>query len=191
MNSDGTTLAVGSYLDDDVASNAGAVYVYDYDGSAWSETTKLTASDGASSNAFGAALNLSNDGKTLAIGAYNNASKGAVYVFGYSINSWSQTAKITATDGASSDSFGFSANLNLDATTIAIGAPGDDGKGSAYVFNYSGGVWSQAHKVTAGDGAASDSFGRVRFSLDGKTLAVGASGDDDNGANSGSVYIFN
>jgi hypothetical protein len=191
LNSDGTTLAVGSYLDDDVASNAGAVYVYDYDGSAWSETTKLTASDGASSNAFGAALNLSNDGKTLAIGAYNNASKGAVYVFGYSINSWSQTAKITATDGASSDSFGFSANLNLDATTIAIGAPGDDGKGSAYVFNYSGGVWSQAHKVTAGDGAASDSFGRVRFSLDGKTLAVGASGDDDNGANSGSVYIFN
>ena len=191
LNLDGTTLAVGAHLDDDIASNSGAVYVFDYDGSAWSETTKLTASDGEASDFFGSAVSISNDGETLAVGAYGDIG-GSVYVYNYSINSWSQTAKITATDGASSDSFGTSVNLNSDATTIAIGASNDDSKGSAYVFNYSGGVWSQTQKVTAGDGAASDSFGStLAFSLDGKTLAVGAYRDDDNGSNSGSAYIFN
>jgi len=192
LNLDGTTLAVGAYLDDDVASDAGAVYIYNYDGSAWSETTKITAIDGAPSDFFGKAINLSNDGKTLAVGAPNeddNArNSGAVYIFKYSINSWSQTAKIIATDGASDDVFGTYVNLNSDATAIAIGSPGsplDDRKGSAYIFNFSGGTWSQTHKVTAGDGVASDYFGRaLSFSLDGKTLAVGA-------YQNGSAYIFN
>jgi hypothetical protein len=44
-------------------------------------------------------------------------------------------------------------------------------------------------KVLAGDGAALDQFGRS-VGISGPTAIVGASGDDDNGALSGSAYLF-
>ncbi|MCC6504808.1 MAG: fibronectin type III domain-containing protein, partial [Aquimonas sp.] len=63
-------------------------------------------------------------------------------------------------------------------------------QGSAYVFMRSGGTWTQASKLTAGDGAANDQFG-TSVALDGDTALVGASYDDV-GANSdqGSAYVF-
>ena len=48
-----------------------------------------------------------------------------------------------------------------------------------------------AVKLTAPDGAASDSLGwSVAISADGLRMAVGAQSDDDKGSNSGSVYVF-
>ena len=44
-------------------------------------------------------------------------------------------------------------------------------------------------KLTASDGAADDRFG-VSVSISGDTAIVGASFDDDNGSDSGSVYVF-
>ena len=48
---------------------------------------------------------------------------------------------------------------------------------------------TQAQKLTAFDGAAGDQFG-FSVALDGSTALIGALGDDDNGSNSGSAYIF-
>jgi hypothetical protein len=46
-------------------------------------------------------------------------------------------------------------------------------------------------KLTASDGAAGDWFGvSVSISDDGTTALIGASGDDDNGLDSGSAYVF-
>ena len=46
--------------------------------------------------------------------------------------------KLTASDGAATDLFGFSVSISSDGTTALIGAPYDDGigtdSGSAYVF---------------------------------------------------------
>ena len=44
-------------------------------------------------------------------------------------------------------------------------------------------------KLTASDAAAYDLFGIV-ISFDGDTIVVGAAWNDDNGVDSGSVYIF-
>ncbi len=44
-------------------------------------------------------------------------------------------------------------------------------------------------KITAFDGADQDYFGDS-VAIDGDTMVVGAGGDDDNGTNSGSVYIY-
>lgn len=71
-----------------------------------------------------------------------------------------------------------------------MGASGDDSyRGSAYIFTRSGATWTQQAKLTASDGAASDSFA-VSVALSGDTAIVGASGDDDRGLYSGSAYIF-
>ena len=46
-----------------------------------------------------------------------------------------------------------------------------------------------ASKRSASDGAANDYFGNS-VAVDGDTVVVGATGDDDNGSNSGAAYVF-
>ena len=98
--------------------------------------------------------------------------------------------KLTASDGNAGDFFG---NMALDGGTAIIGAVLSDdagaNSGSAYVFRFDGSDWTEQQKLTASDGAAGDFFGGV-LALDGATAMVTASGDDDRGENSGSVYVF-
>ena len=89
-------------------------------------------------------------------------------MFGRSGTSWSQQAKLTASDGAAGDVFGNS--VAISGNTAVIGAYYDDvgsnsNQGSAYVFVRSGTSWSQQAKLTASDGAASDYFGLDRKSV--------------------------
>ena len=104
---------------------------------------------------------------------------------------WTQQAKLTASDGAEDDWFGRS--VAVDGDTAVTGAPGDDDNGSvsgsAYVFTRSGGIWTQQAKLTASDGAADDAFG-FSVAVDGDTAVIGAYEDDDNGTDSGSAYVF-
>jgi hypothetical protein len=91
------------------------------------------------------------------------------------------------------DSSGFGSTLAMDDDTAVIGAWSDDDNGrlsgSAYAFTRSGGVWTQETKLLPHDGAERDYFGSS-VAVDGDTVIVGASGDDDNGSSSGSVYVF-
>ena len=103
---------------------------------------KLTASDGAVNDYFGSSVSISSDGTTALIGAYldddKGANSGSAYVFKYNGTSWTQQSKLTASDGAASDQFGYSVSISSDGTTALIGAIYDDDKGtnsgSAYVF---------------------------------------------------------
>ena len=102
-----------------------------------------------------------------------------------------QVAKLTAFDGAAYDNFGKS--VAVDGDTMVIGAWGDDdngnNSGSAYVYVRQSGAWSRVAKLTASDGTADDNFGEA-VAVDADTIVVGAYGDDDNGNNSGSAYVF-
>jgi len=106
-----------------------------------------------------------------------------------------QLAKLNADDGAANDQFGWSVAIS-DGIAV-VGANYDDDKGSssgsAYVFKMSDSSdatsWTQAAKLTADDGAASDYFGRSVAISDGIAV-VGAFGDKDKGSYSGSAYVF-
>ena len=101
---------------------------------------------------------------------------------------WSELQKLTASDGAGDDQFGYS--VSIDGDTAVIGARYDDdngsNSGSAYVYVRSNGVWSELQKLTASDGAAEDQFG-YSVSIDGDTAVIGAYADD---SSSGSAYVF-
>ena len=63
---DGNKLVVGAQLDDDLGPNAGAAYVFHFDGSTWNEEAKLHASDGGSvdaSDQFGTAVAMDSKSK--------------------------------------------------------------------------------------------------------------------------------
>jgi hypothetical protein len=190
---DGDIAVIGARHDDDKGVDSGSAYVFTRSGTAWSHQAKLTASDGAAGDEFGYSVAISGD--TAVIGAPRDDDKsddsGSAYVFTRSGSTWSQQAKLDATDGAAGDVFGISVAISGD--TVVIGADLADEKGSnsgaAYVFSRSGNTWSQHVKLTADDGAAGDLFG-IRVTLSGDTAVIGAARDDDKGDESGAAYVF-
>ena len=100
--------------------------------------------------------------------------------------------KVSASDGAAYDYFGSSISIDEDFSVITAVNDDDkgDNSGSAYVFNLVNGVWIEQQKLTAGDGAVGDYFG-ASVSINGSTIVIGSSGDDDAGQSSGSAYVFN
>ena len=184
---DADTAAVGAPSDDTTAgSDAGSVYVFTRSGSAWSFQAQLFASDAAAGDEFGGALDLRGDQLVVGAELDDDAgdASGSVYVFTRTGTSWSQAAKLTASDATPSDRFGASASL--DGTTLAVGAPGiSSQRGATYVFEGAGGAWTQQAKLVASDGVAGDHFGRAV--VDGGTLVAGAL---DASAFAGAVYVF-
>ncbi len=105
-----------------------------------------------------------------------------------------EAAKLTASDGAAGDLFGYSVALSGDTALVGSIYDEDNGdnSGSAYIFERNqGGTdnWGQVKKLLPSDGAAWDIFGKS-VTLSGDTALVGAQGDSDNGNDSGSAYIF-
>jgi hypothetical protein len=198
----GDTVVVGAYGDDDNADYSGSAYIFGRDqggADAWGQVAKLTASDGAIGDYFG--VSVSTSGDTVVVGALyddDNADySGSAYIFGRDqggTDAWGQVAKLTASDGASSDYFGYSVAISGD--TVVVGADGDDDNGSSsgsvYIFRQDQGgtdAWGQVAKLTASDGARDDAFG-ISVSISGDSIVVGAYYDDDQGSNSGSAYLF-
>jgi hypothetical protein len=202
ISADGAYAVIGAYTDDAGATNQGSAYIFVRSGTSWTQQAKLVASDGAADDRFGCSVSISADGAYAAIGAFAddagaNSDQGSAYIFVRSGTSWTQQAKLVASDGAAGDYFGWSVSISGDGAYAVIGARVDDvgantDQGSAYIFVRSGTSWTQQAKLVASDGAAGDQFGcSVSISADGAYAAIGAFADDA-GANSdqGSAYIF-
>ena len=161
VSGDGSTIVVGAYLDDDDGTgftDSGSAYIFDRDGQ---QLAKLTASDAAANDFFGSSISVSGDGSTIVVGAHidddNGSGSGSAYIFDRDGN---ELAKLTASDGAMGDLFGYSISVSNDGSTIVVGAVRDDdngsGSGSAYIFDRDG---NELAKLTASDGSANDEFG--------------------------------
>jgi hypothetical protein len=154
-----------------------------------SESAKLLSTDGAADDALGFSTSI--DAGVVVCGAYHDAENGddsgTAYVF--DADTGTQFAKLVPNDGAAGDEFGFSTSIS--GGIVAVGARYDDdngaNSGSVYLFSAATGI--QLAKLVPFDGAAGDEFG-FAVALDGGILAVGAKRDDDNGSDSGSLYLF-
>ncbi|MBT5910414.1 MAG: tandem-95 repeat protein, partial [Opitutae bacterium] len=120
--------------------------------------------------------------------------KGAAYVFEKNSTSWSQTAKLSPSDGAIHDYFGQS--VSARANRVLVGAHmadsgGVSAAGAAYIFEKSGnGTWLEKTKLVPGDSLANGHYG-VSVSLDGDLALVGASGSNNaNGVSTGAAYLI-
>ena len=132
---------------------------------------------------------------TAIVGAFSEDEKatdsGSAYIFERSGGSWSETAKLTASDGEDGDSFGFSVSISDDIAIVGAYFEDEEGTnaGSAYIFERDGGSWSEVTKLTAPDGTNLDLFG-ASVSISGDTSIVGALLDDAPTTNSGSAYAY-
>ena len=203
VSADGNTAIVGAFQEDTGAnSNNGAAYVFTKSGTTWTEQAKLLASDAASDDSFGGSVSLSSDGNTAIISAASEStsptsSNGAVYIFTRSGSTWTEQAKLLASDAASFVYFGASVSLSADGNTALVGAYNQSTspntqQGAAYVFTRSGSTWTQQQKLLASDRANYDSFGlSVDLSADGLTAVVGAYVEDTSpNTDQGAAYVF-
>ncbi len=187
----GTVLVVGEPYP-----SAGQAYVYEFSNGAWSEIAELISGDPDYQDEFGARVATTGDRILVAaVGDDERApDAGAVYVFDRSNPSWTQTAKLMATDGAPYDEFGGA--LDVRAKRALIAAPGKSGPaglnvGAVYVFDDELNGWTQTQKLLANDSDAYDYVGWSVAILD-VGAAVGAPGHTHAGGTlGGAVYVFN
>ncbi len=192
--------AVSAPLDDEGGADAGATYIYRWNGgnpSDWVLHQKILGVSAGEQS--GSALDFNNE--WLIVGASLNsdglAEAGAAYLYVQApagTGNWNLVKKLTAQDADLGDRFGF--DVAISGSYALVSANLDDEKGvdagAAYVFaRNQGGAdnWGQLRKLTATDGQTEDNFG-VSVDLDGPYAVIGANRDDDKGNESGSAYMF-
>jgi hypothetical protein len=194
VSGDGTRLAVGAPRAAIDAPDVGMVQVYLLGtGQIGSDILGLDEND-----LFGSAVSLSEDGMTVAIGAFTGAS-GAGYasIFRQSVNHWVQVGQ-TIQGQQRGDNLGRSISISADGQTVAIGAyqanvEASTGIGAGYVqvYQFEGTSWTQvgADIVGPNDG---DHFGfSVALTPDASFLTIGANAHDSGGfANNGLVQAY-
>ncbi len=186
----GNTVLTGAFQDDVGGSaDRGSAYLWTRVVSTWSQGQKLVAAEGVQDELMGQAVAI--DGNTALVGVPHDTVngvgwQGSVFVYVKSGATWSQQARIVASDGGASDEFGSA--VALSGNTALVGAPGDAvTAGSAYVFVRSGSVWSQQQKLTVAGAQESDRLGEsVAISAD--TALLGMPGDG--AASQGAAFVF-
>ena len=135
----GDVAVIGASLDDHHGEvRPGSAYVYRFNGSEWLEEANLTASDAADYDFFGVSVSVSDD--VAVIGADSDddggSRAGSAYMYRFSGSDWIEEAKLTASDAAADDDFGYCVSVSGGAAIIGAYYDDDGGSesGSAYVF---------------------------------------------------------
>jgi hypothetical protein len=188
---DGFGIAVSNYGDtvvvgaDGKNNLAGGAYVFTRNGKTWSQQANLTARDTTAGDFFG--ISVSNYDDTIMVGAPNkDTNTGAIYVFAPSGRTWSQKAKLTASDATVDSYFGISVCIYGEKAVVGS-VYKDSVTSAAYVFAHSGRTWNQQAKLTASDATINDFFGRSVSIYDG-TIVVGAPWRNNY---TGVAYVYN
>ena len=195
-NANGAIMAIGAKNNDGTGADAGHVRVYQYVAGSWTQIGSDIDGE-AADDLSGYSVSLSNDGATLAIGAYGNDgngnASGHVRVYQNLSGTWTQVG--ADIDGeAGGDLSGYSVSLSNDGSILAIGSPYNDGNGSnsghVRVYENIAGSWSQIGSDIDGEAAGDLSGHSVSLSADGTIVAIGAYLNDGNGSNSGHVRVY-
>ncbi len=198
-------------LGENTFGEAGAAYIFEYNGTTWAEQQKLVASDRGSGDNFGHSVSLSGD--RAIVGAWLKGfetkegntlfNAGAAYIFENDGEYWVEQQKIVASDKEANDRFGASVGISDDRAIVGADREGHDNSegstvtfaGAAYTYAYSGTTWVAHQKLVASDTEFNDEFGHS-VAISGDRIIIGAHFEDHNASggnnlgNAGSAYIF-
>lgn len=202
---EGGYIALSAHLHDGVASDTGAVYVYEHDdnGTAgdlsddtWPEVTDLTASDATAGMLFGRSVDFAGD--ILIVGAEFGLSggvdTGAAYVFIRTPGgNWVEVQKLVPSDGVSGDRFGIS--VSIEGNYALVGARSANGtggsSGAVYVYTRTPTGFFETGKLLGPDTAGGDQLGHeTGVHVIGNTALISARFNDAAADNGGSAYVF-
>ncbi|MCH7925493.1 MAG: hypothetical protein IIC51_08165 [Planctomycetes bacterium] len=173
----------------------GAVYTFHFADGAWTEDVRLMPSEGAVGSLFGSAIAVSGH-NTVVVGAPGDddhgEDSGAAYVFRFDGTSWTEEAKLTASDGAPSAWLGFDVALSGD--TALLGARGLNGNNpdhlAAYVFRRDKGTWREEAKLTSVVNSDQYYVDLSSVAVSGNVAILALPGDRGDYDRSGAAYMF-
>jgi hypothetical protein len=190
ISGDGTVIAGGAIYNDQNGTSSGQVQIYKFENDSWNVMGSFIYGE-SSSDHFGITLGLSYDGNIIAMSGHGN--NGHVRVYEYNGSSWVQMGQYINAEG-SDDRFGVGLGLSSDGTIVAIGAENNDGNGSnsghVRVYQYNGSSWTKIGQDIDGEASNDKSGWETTINSDGTIVAIGASGNDGNGSNSGHVRVY-
>ncbi|WP_200164506.1 beta strand repeat-containing protein, partial [Francisella adeliensis] len=196
LSADGQTIVIGAEYNDDNGTNSGHVRVYTLSDGGWSQLGEDI--DGQAGDRSGRVVSISGDGLTIAVSARqddtNGNNSGVVRVYRHGEDSWSQVGEIYGE--AANDQLADSISLSYDGQIISVGTQYNDGiagrnSGHVRIYEDNGeGGWSQLGLDIDGESADDWSGISSALSSDGQTIAIGSTGADGGGYNSGQVQVF-
>jgi len=192
-------VAFGSpWSDGDGMESSGSAKVFEFVGGEWVRVGKVINGTKAM-DYLGWSVSLSEDGERLAVGAHGNddngSNSGQVRVLAYDplSDTWERLGNNILGE-MPGDSSGWSVSLSGNGERVIIGAQYNDPEGlfsgHARVFEYASENWVQIGQDIDGENAYDHSGVSVSISFDGNRIAIRASGNDDNGPNSGYVRVY-
>lgn len=194
---EGSVIVIGAERDDTMARDAGAAYVYRYDGTAWQPEAKLVASGGSRNDFFGHDVAVS--GNTIGVGAERTTVKGhttagavSMFEFDSASATWLERDTLIAPLPQADAFFGHA--IEIDLPWILVGAAFHDGvgvdSGAAYLFErHDDGVYAFRHEFRASDGAAGDQFGS-HLDIAGPEIVIGAESAWIGTSPTGAAHLF-
>ncbi len=173
---EGDRLLVGAPNDDQNARDAGAAYIFDFNGTDWLETKKLLPATSNSFASFGSSVSLRGD--KAFVGAFadeeNGMRSGAVYEFSIINGVWAEEAKIVEQSSFFGSGFGRVVDYydgSLMVSSYGVGSRVD----VVYLYRKLNGAWSEVERFEAPEGGTLlDGFGRS-ISIFGDHLLIGMS----------------
>ena len=178
LSADGTAVLIGSRTGANGGLTIGKVYLYTLTSGIWSQSHEFDDPGAAISDFFGANLDISSNGTTVAISAGGSDFRsGKTYIYTGSGGAWSQTT-ITDPDDGGSDFFGGPLALSSDGATVLIRSSatvsGRNGTGKAYLYTLANGAWTKLHEFDDPADSADDFFGDggVALTQDGQTAFI-------------------
>lgn len=178
-----STILVGARADQEMAIEAGAVYVFERDAFGnWNETGKLFASDPAAGAEFGTSVAIDVDRAII-------SSDGAAYFFRKNnTGAWVESGKVVADD---TDRY-FGRSVAIYGQTAVIGSPGGGDVGTALVYEEdSTGDWNLTATLVANDSMPHTAFGES-VSISGNIIAVGGETprDPETNLRKSAIHLF-
>ncbi len=179
----GNTLVVGTSTE----AGVGTCYVFESQSGIWSHTASLIpAPFDPSQGVYETEL----EGDFLFLSAADSLTSGRVYGFERDAGGWSQTASLTG----STPNEAFGQSLSMDSDLLVVGASsavaqGLNSAGAVYVYNRSGGLWTETARLESSAPGQQDFLG-VSVDTDGETIVAGAHFGDANGVSSGTATVW-
>ncbi|MFM7135197.1 MAG: hypothetical protein ACKO0W_12885 [Planctomycetota bacterium] len=175
----------------------GAAYIFEREGSAWTQRAKLVPANPSEFMEAGLCAAIDAGTRTAVVAARLDDDiandVGSVGIYREIGGAWTLEQELHAPDAAPGDAFGF--RVAIDGDVLAVATPATDAiaesTGSVYVFERGGRGFVFRTKLMASDAAFRDRFGSS-VDVDGDAIAVGAVGDDNlaPGADQGAAYVF-
>lgn len=206
LSQDGRFMAIASIQRSHAGNEWGFVRAYEWNGSLWSQIGEDIIGEQGGHHFFGEVVSLCHGGGitrvAVSVGIGMGINKGYVRVYEWNGDVWDQVGDDIVGAAIRDDHFGESISLSQYGNLLAIGARGNDANGTnsghVQVYAWNGGSWVQLGSDIEGEAEGDRSGKSVSLSssikieqmYNGVRLAIGATGNDGNGNDSGHVRVY-